>query len=126
MEWLIVILVPVLAYFGAWMGVRHAEKFFARQEDNKLYDTVFAGPPEPAGDEDLSKKDIKHLAEHYQQAQECDSPEPGATPFRNSGRGRKVEDVGWPKDSEETKTEIWPVAPTQEIRPLPGDLGTRR
>jgi len=129
MEWLLLILVPLLAYFGGWTGVYHAEKFFARQKDNKLYDTVFTGPPEPIGDEDLSKKDREELATQYMDASaatDCGTPETRATPFRNSGRGRKVENVGWPDDMEETKQDIAPLAPTQEIKPLPGSLGDGR
>lgn len=122
MEWLLLILVPILAYFGGWTGVFHAEKFFARQQENKLYGTVFTGPVEPAGDDDLSDKDRQKIAETY----ECETDEPGATPFRNSGRGRQVEDVGWPSDMDDTKTEMWPVAPTQEFKPLPGNLGDGR
>lgn len=154
------------AFLGAWFAVSMAERYYTRMSENKLHDTVFApdplaggGTPEPAGDRLVSEEELATLTG------ECDTPERGATPFRNSGRGRQVEDVGWPDDMEDTahapvapptgnrRGLSWPPkAPAKseqpqhgwsdnnaagiyndksrgkdpEVKPLPGDLGTRR
>lgn len=109
------------AFLGAFLAVSMAERYYTRQQDNKLYDTVFSGPPEPIGDRLVSPEELEAL-----QA-DCDSPEPKTT-----GLGWPPKMMASPPPPDKENSVGWSdnnaagIYNKKEGKPLPGNLGTGR
>jgi len=127
-------------FSGAITGVMLTEKYYDRQQNNKLYDTLFS--PEPIGDRLITPEEAAALSQEHRgnDCIDCETDEKSfddmieeaertSAPYGKSGRGRKVVDVGWPDDMEQKSgwqdnhaAGDWPVRP-RETKPLPGSLG---
>lgn len=114
------------AFLGAFVAVSLAEKYFSRQQDSKLYDTVFSGPPEPPepiGDRLISPEEYAAL----QSDETCDSPEPKTT-----GLGWPPKMMASPPPPDKENSVGWSdnnaagIYNKKESKSLPGNLGGRR
>ena len=115
------------SFLGALMGVQMTDRYYQRQSDNKLYGTVFSGPPEPPepiGDRLLTPEEYQELMEE-QSNQDCDSPEPKKTTGTGWPPPPPAESEGFSGWRDNFEAGIY-NADKKEPKPLPGSLGTGR